>query len=124
MTESRRKRGYVAYQAGLNAEHAVERDYARRGHPIAGRRWRGTSGEIDLIARDGDALVFIEVKKSKTFARAAERISRRQMRRIYDSASEFLAGEPHGQETEVRFDVALVNGAGEIEILENAFGMM
>ena len=123
MTAQSAMAGLTSYQAGLGAEHAVERDYLRRGHVIAGRRWQGSGGEIDLIARDGDALVFIEVKKSRSFARAAERVSQRQMQRIYASASEFLAGEPRGQDTDVRFDVALVNGTGQIEILENAFGL-
>lgn len=114
--------GAVAYQAGLCAEGAVADHYARRGQSIAGRRWRGSAGEIDLIARDGETLVFIEVKKSKSFARAAERLSRRQMDRIYASASEYIAGEPKGQDTDIRFDVALVDGVGRIEVLENAFG--
>jgi len=114
--------GLVSYHAGLAAEGSVERHYASAGHEIARRRWRGSGGEIDLITRDGDGLIFIEVKKSKSFARAAERVSRRQMRRIYASASEFLAGEPNGQDTEVRFDVALVNAVGQIQVIENAFG--
>ncbi|MDE3029238.1 MAG: YraN family protein [Paracoccaceae bacterium] len=115
-------RGAVAYHAGLAAEDAVRRDYERRGRSIAARRWRGSAGEIDLVARDGDVVIFIEVKTSRSFARAAERVSQRQMDRIYASASEFLAGEPRGQDTEVRFDVALVNAAGQVCILENAFG--
>ena len=43
------------------------------------------------------------------------------MARIYGAASEFLAGEPAGQLTEVRFDVALVDAVGRIEVLENAY---
>ncbi len=43
------------------------------------------------------------------------------MARIYASASVFLAGEPAGQDTPSRFDVALVDGQGRIEIIENAF---
>jgi putative endonuclease len=43
------------------------------------------------------------------------------MARICTAASEYLAQEPLGQLTPVRFDVALVDGAGRIEILENAF---
>ncbi|HBQ36193.1 MAG TPA: hypothetical protein DD729_05050 [Rhodobacteraceae bacterium] len=113
--------GLVSYHAGLAAEGSVERHYADTGHGIARRRWHGSGGEIDLIARDGDALVFIEVKKSRSFARAAERVSHRQMQRIYASASEFLAGEPNGQDTDVRFDVALVNAVGQIKVIENAF---
>ncbi|MBN2906647.1 MAG: YraN family protein [Rhodobacteraceae bacterium] len=113
--------GTVSYHAGVAAEDCVARGYERRGLPIAARRWRGRSGEIDLIARDGDGLVFVEVKKSRSFARAAERVSRRQMDRVMRAALEFLAGEPRGQLTDIRFDVALVNGMGEVDILENAF---
>lgn len=112
----------MRYHSGLAAENSVANDYDRRGLPIAQKRWRGSAGEIDLIARDGDGLVFIEVKKSKSFAAAAARVSPKQIQRIYRSASEFLAQEPDGQNTEVRFDVALVNAVGEVQILENAFG--
>lgn len=115
--------GSTSYHSGLSAEHQVAAEYARRGHPKRDHRWRGRSGEIDLIAQDGDGLIFIEVKKSRDFARAAERVSRRQMQRIYASASEYLGRMPQGLDTCARFDVALVNQAGEIQIVENAFGM-
>ena len=111
---ARIEKGCVAYHAGLAAEDQVARMYDRSGRPICARRWRGAGGEIDLIARDGDEVIFIEVKKSRTHALAAEHLTPRQMARIYASASEFLAGD-------VRFDVALVDATGEIEILENAF---
>lgn len=113
--------GLVSYHAGLAAETAVARHYARSGRPVAATRWRGTGGEIDLIARDGAEVIFIEVKKARTHAYAAERVTERQMRRIMDAASEFLAGEPAGQGTAVRFDVALVDVRGQIDIIENAF---
>jgi len=113
--------GLVSYHAGLAAEDAVARHYERAGTPIAATRWRGRGGEIDLIARDGAGLVFIEVKKAATHAAAAARLSARQMGRIHAAASEFLAGEPEGQNTESRFDVALVDSYGRIEIVPNAF---
>lgn len=114
--------GTVSYHAGASAEDSVARGYERRGLPIAARRWRGACGEIDLVARDGEGLIFVEVKHSRSFARAAERLTPRQMERIVAAATEFLAGEPRGLMTPIRFDVALVNGRGEIDILENAFG--
>jgi putative endonuclease len=113
--------GQVSYYAGLAAEDIVARDYTGRSHHVAARRWRGQSGEIDLILRDGQTVVFVEVKKSKTFAQAALRIGQRQMDRIYNAAGEFLAGEPRGQLTDVRFDVALVDGRGGVNVIENAF---
>lgn len=114
-------RGRMAHHAGDAAEQQIAQDYERRGFAIAARRWRGSAGEIDLITRDGDGLVFVEVKKSRDFARAAEHLSPRQMQRISDTAAEFLAGEPDGQMTNVRFDVALVDSVGRYQILENAF---
>lgn len=111
--------GKMSYHAGLAAEDQVARLYARSGCPIAARRWRGSCGEIDLIARDGAEVIFIEVKKSKTHAQAAEHLTPRQIARIYGAASEFLGGEPRGQATNVRFDVALVDAFGRIELREN-----
>lgn len=113
--------GLVSYHAGLAAEAQVAQLYARSGRPIAAQRWRGSEGEIDLIARDGAEVIFIEVKKSRTHAMAAEHLSERQMLRICGAATEFVASEPHGQNTAMRFDVALVDEQGRIEILENAF---
>ena len=113
--------GSVGYHAGRVAEEIVASDYARRQHPIAARRWRGRAGEIDIIARSGDTVVFIEVKKSRDFATAARRLSRRQMDRVCACAGEFLAGEPRGQLTDVRFDLAMVDGTGAIRVIENAF---
>ncbi len=113
--------GTRSYHAGLAAEESVALLYSRSGRPVAARRWRGQSGEIDLVVRDGARVIFIEVKQSRTHALAAEHLSARQMGRIYDAAAEFLAGEPDGQATNAQFDVALVDGTGRIELLENAF---
>ncbi len=114
--------GPISYHAGLAAEDIVARDYARRGFQLCERRWRGPGGEIDLIFQKAGALVFVEVKKSRDFARAAARISARQIERIYASASGYLARMPTGQDTDSRFDAAFVNRSGAVQILENAFG--
>lgn len=119
---ARRRRGQRAYLSGLAAEESVARDYAQRGLTEERRRFRARQGEIDLVMRDGAALVFVEVKKSSTFERAAESLSARQMARIYGAAEEYLADAPEGLSTEARFDVALVDGQGAVRILENAFG--
>lgn len=120
VTERARHRGAQAHLAGLAAEVAVGRLYETGGRPIAARRWRGAGGEIDLIARDGAGLIFIEVKQSRRFDDAAAHLSPGQIGRLYAAASEFMAGEPGGMDTEARFDVALVDGGGRVRILENA----
>ena len=113
--------GSRSYHAGLAAEDQVAQFYTRSGRVVCARRWRGSAGEIDLIARDGDNVIFIEVKQSATHAAAVDHLTARQVSRIWNAASEFLAGEPKGQLTDVRFDVALVDGKGRIEVMENAF---
>lgn len=118
----RQDRGRMAHLSGAAAEDAVARAYERRGCTIARRRWRGAGGEIDLIVRKGAAVIFVEVKSARDFATAAERLGARQMQRLYLAASEFLEGEPAGQLTEARFDVALVDAQGAYRIIENAFG--
>ena len=113
--------GLVGYLSGLAAEGAVERQYEGGGRQIAARRWRGRWGEIDLIAREGETVVFVEVKKAATHAQAAERIGWRQVQRIWAAAQEFLDGEPRRGLTDVRFDVALVDALGRVEIRQNAY---
>ncbi len=113
--------GQRAYHAGVAAENMVARVYENRGCIIAHRRWRGRGGEIDLIVRDGAMVIFVEVKTSKSFARAAERVSPLQIERIRNSAADFLGSEPSGCLTEARFDVALVDHAGMVQVIENAF---
>ena len=114
--------GQTGYHAGLVAEDIVARDYTGRAHAVAAKRWRGLGGEIDLVMRNGLQVVFVEVKKSASFARAATRLSQKQMHRLVAAGSEFRANEPNGQLTEVRFDLAIVNGQGQVQVIKNAFG--
>lgn len=118
---SRARRSARNYQAGCAAENSVARDYQQRGFSVARQRWRSPAGEIDLIMEDAGALVFVEVKKSRTHAEAAARLSRRQMARIYDAGACYLSEIGASMDTEIRFDVALVDGTGRFEIIENAF---
>lgn len=110
--------GADSYYNGLAAEEAVARRYVAAGLTVAARRWRGRSGEIDLIFRQGRTLVFVEVKQGRDFARAAERLSMRQLERIWAAAGEFLGSEPAGQDSDVRVDAALVDDLGRIDIIE------
>ncbi|WP_420585128.1 YraN family protein [Ruegeria sp.] len=121
---ARSVRSSVSYHAGQAAEQQVASEYERLGFLIEHRRWRGAGGEIDLIARNADGVVFIEVKKSSSFDLAAARINRRQMDRICASAAQFLEHEPAGQLTNTRFDAALVDASGAVQIIENAFGQV
>ena len=74
------------------------------------------------LASRGDDIVFVEVKQARDLARAATRLSPAQQARLMAAAEVFLAGLPGaGVPRDCRFDVALVDGAGRVEIVPNAF---
>ncbi len=104
------------------AEERVAAYLEDRGLRVIARRWRGQSGEIDLICADACTTVFVEVKSASSFDAAAQSLLPRQIARIRVAASEFVATLPAGQDSDMRFDVALVDGTGRIEIIGNALG--
>lgn len=105
--------------AGAVAEEAVARHYDRAGLPVCARRWRGRHGEIDLIARNGDQVVVIEVKQGATHDAARSHLHMAQVARIFHAAAEFVEDEPAAGLTDLRFDLALVDGRGQILVHEN-----
>lgn len=122
-SHSRVARGVAAHASGHAAERQVAVCYARRGCEVLERCWRSPAGEVDLILRDGETVVFVEVKKSETHDIAAQRILRRQMDRICQAALLYTDRLPTGSLTELRFDAALVDAGGRVVIVENAFGL-
>ena len=109
----------MAYHGGLAAEEQVARYYADRGRRIRSRRWRGSAGEIDIVAERGDELIFVEVKSSSTHDRAAEHFLPRQFARLRSTAEEYLSDMPLGSLTPCRIDLALVDDLGRISVVEN-----
>ncbi len=120
--EARRLRGVGAWASGAAAEEAVASHYDRRGASIAARRWRSPFGEVDLLVREGATVVVVEVKKARSLDEAATRLSRRQMDRLCAAAALFCEGEPRGSLTDLRFDLALVDGMGRVRVIANAWG--
>lgn len=119
---ARRRRGRMAQLSGAAAEGIVERRYATRGATVLARRWRGVSGEIDLVLCDKESLIFVEVKSARDFDAALAALGSSQMARICRAGQEFAGTRPDGQLSQMRFDVAAVNGQGQVHVLENAFG--
>ena len=117
---ARQIRGKTNYLAGLAAEDSVSRLYDGTGRTVIARRWRGTQGEIDIIARDGNKLIFIEVKKSSTHFLASEHFTWAQQNRVRATAEEFYFNDPIEGVDELQVDLALVDAQGRIEIVENA----
>lgn len=79
-----------------------------KGYRIIGQGVRRPGGEIELIARRGAVVAFVEVKARATLAQAADAVTPRQRRRIEAAATAFLAGRPDLAESHIRFDVVLV----------------
>ncbi len=114
------RRGQAAWHSGHAAEEQVAQEYARRGMQVSARRWRTCNGEIDIIGQVGGDLVFVEVKKSRSHDSALWRVTPRQIARIFAAAGDYLAAQGLPFATPMRFDLALVDGVGRIEIMENA----
>lgn len=95
--------------------------YRRLGYEIVERNWRCEHGEIDVVARLGDIVVFCEVKARRTsgFGGAAAAVDHRKQRRIRRLAAAWLA-ERQVRGVEVRFDVVAITGV-DVELIEGAF---
>jgi putative endonuclease len=107
------------YHTGLSAEDIALALYMREGMELLSRRWRCAEGEIDLVLRNADGLVFAEVKARRTLDAASGSVSSAQWRRIGAAASRYLA-EKALASSACRFDLVLVDGMGRCTRIENA----
>jgi len=110
---------------GKHGEDLACRELERRGYTIVARRYRTRGGEIDIIARDGRTLVFVEVKarESRAFGAAAEAVTAFKQRRITDLARDYMMRH-HVTDCPCRFDVVSIHldsGDPIVEIFQNAF---
>jgi putative endonuclease len=95
---------------GDRAETLAAQFLVRRGLVIVARNFRTRAGEIDLVARDGATLVFVEVRmrRSQDFGGAAASITARKRERLVKAANAYLA--MLGREPPCRFDAVLLRG--------------
>jgi len=110
---------------GKLGEELALKKVKRLGYKCIARNYRCPLGEIDLIARDGDCLVFIEIKTRKggSLNYAKEAITPRKKRQISKVALAYMKAN-NCCDVRSRFDVVAVNIEGdkkEIEVIRNAF---
>ena len=105
---------------GAWGERLAAQRYLDTGYTILDQNWRTRSGELDLVLRRDDEIVFCEVKarSSNRFGAAVEAVDRRKQSRIRALAAQWL--QSHNHHGRIRFDVATITGT-RIEVIESAF---
>lgn len=95
---------------GRYGEDVAARHLRDQGMVILDRNWRCRAGEIDIVAKDGDVLVFCEVKtrRSDAYGSPAEAVTSRKLARMRVLASAWLADRRPPYATDVRLDVVSV----------------
>ncbi|MFA6345964.1 MAG: YraN family protein [Syntrophales bacterium] len=98
----------------------------RMGYVVLERNYRCVFGEIDIVARDGAAICFVEVKsrRSARYGDPQLAVTRRKQEKMIRTAQHYLAGRGL-EDRPARFDVAAIrlspDGAGTVELIRNAF---
>lgn len=106
---------------GAQAEQLAAQFLQRHGLTLVESNYRSRFGEIDLILRDGGSLVFAEVRQRSRsdFGGAAASIDAHKQQRLIHTAQHYLASLP--RIPPCRFDAVLLDAAGNIEWIKNAF---
>lgn len=109
-----------AQARGKQAEEEAAAHVAALGMRILARNLRGRGGEIDIVARDGETIVFIEVKArtGRTFGSALSAVDARKRRRLRATAEDYL--QFIAPRATARFDVLTVEATG-MTLHRNAF---
>jgi putative endonuclease len=108
-------------QRGASAEADAAQLLATAGYRIVERNFRCKAGELDIIARDGDVLVFVEVRSRADHEHgdASEMVGRRKQRRVTRVAAAYLAMVAPAFD-ECRFDIVAIT-AGQAVLIKDAF---
>lgn len=106
---------------GAEAEQRAEAFLRSRNLVLLQRNYRSRFGEIDLIMRDGAAVVFVEVRMrtSPGYGCAAESITLTKQRKLIQTAKHYLS--LLDREPPCRFDAVLLSGGNQIEWIRDAF---
>ncbi len=106
---------------GETAEDTAHHYLIRQGLKPLQRNFRCQQGELDLIMRDQNILVIVEVRfrKSDRYGSAAESVTPAKQSRIIAATQVYLTQQP--QDRPIRFDVVALSGDGRIAWIKNAF---
>ena len=111
----------TGYSRGLLAEKGAKLYLILKGYRILATRYKTRMGEIDLVARRGNTLVFTEVKHRKTQDIAAEAIHAGNQARVRDAAALYLQKHPEYTGLDCRFDAIVMAPGRWPRHIENCF---
>jgi putative endonuclease len=117
----------VSRQKGEAAERFAETFLNEKGLHLIAKNYRCKLGEIDLIMRDGEVIVFIEVRlrSNRFFASAAETVTHAKQQRLIRTADVYLQQHQQSNAVRCRFDVIALDqssrGNYHTEWIRNAF---
>jgi putative endonuclease len=108
-------------QTGAIFEKLAAQFFESQGYEVLEKNWQAGHREIDLIARKGAMIVFVEVKSSidKSFGHPAERVDKTKIKRLSSAAQQYLLTK-NIQGVDLRFDVVTFTG-GNLEHYPSAF---
>jgi len=114
-------------ELGRLGEDLALKKIKKMGYRCLVRNYRCTLGEVDLVARDGDTLVFIEIKtrRGKSLEYAKEAVSMKKRRQLSKVALSYMRDHDCA-DVKSRFDVVAISLEGnrrEIEVVKNAFDL-
>lgn len=109
---------------GQDNENAAAEYLKQQGYEILAQNFYTRMGEIDLIARDDEYLVFVEVKyrRSASAGYPEESVTRQKQQRIIRTARYYMLKNKITENTPCRFDVLAIEGT-KIRLIKNAFGI-
>lgn len=107
---------------GAQAETAAAQMLQQQGLQLLARNARTRGGEIDLVMRDGDAVVFVEVRarRSRAFGGAAASVDAAKQQRMVRAARGWLMAHPEHARAALRFDVVAFDGDTAPQWIRNA----
>lgn len=108
-------------RAGIDAESAACDFLEAKGMQVVGRNFRARGGEIDVVSRDGDVLVFVEVRyrEDEGLGTPEETVGRVKRLKVAAAARAYLSRIPPTAWKEARFDVVAVVGTGPDRVIRH-----
>ena len=118
--------GLESYKQGIKGEEIAENYLLQQGYQILEKNFHSQQGEIDIVARDRDILVFVEVKNYsfRSFGSPVGAVRKSKRESIIHAARTYLLKNKI-KDVNCRFDVVTIyrrpNGSRAIELYKNAF---